>query len=250
MNQRREDPAASAGSSKWNAARAVLREAAAEAPAAFSTSFGAEDMVVLDLIARDGLAIGVFTLDTGRLPEETYALMQQVEERYGPSFGGRCFDTLYPDAGVLQELVARDGINGFYASVDKRKACCAARKVEPLARGLQGKRAWVTGLRAQQSPTRARLAARLPDEERGLTKFNPLHDWTEAEVWDYLRSRDVPYNALHDRSYPSIGCLPCTRAIAVGEAPRSGRWWWEHAETKECGLHPSNASIIRLRAVS
>ncbi len=225
-----------------DAALAVLRDAASLAPAAFSTSFGAEDMVVLDLIRRHQLRIDVFTLDTGRLPEETYALMQQVEERYG-----RCFDTLYPDQLALQRLVARDGINGFYACVENRKACCAVRKVEPLARALVGKRAWITGLRAQQSATRAQLAAREHDPVHELEKFNPLHDWSESQVWDYLRGNGVPYNALHDRFYPSIGCAPCTRAVAVGEDIRAGRWWWENAEGKECGLHPRGPKTIPIR---
>ena len=220
---------------RTDAALNLLREAAALAPAVFSTSFGAEDMVVLDLIARHRLPIGIFTLDTGRLPEETHALMQQVRERYG---AGAAFDTLFPDARALQDLVARNGSNGFYASIEQRKACCAVRKVEPLERGLRGRRAWVTGLRAQQSATRAALAPRQIDGARGLTKFNPLHDWSEADVWDYLRAHAVPYNVLHDRHYPSIGCAPCTRAIAVGEDLRAGRWWWENADTKECGLHP------------
>jgi phosphoadenosine phosphosulfate reductase len=235
-----------APAARTDSALALLREAAALAPAAFSTSFGAEDMVVLDLIARHDLPIGIFTLDTGRLPEETYALMQQVRERYGALLhgtpGGGAFDTLYPDAQALQQLVARDGINGFYESVDRRKACCAVRKVEPLERGLRGRRAWVTGLRAQQSATRATLAPREADAARGLTKFNPLHDWSEAEVWAYLREHGVPYNALHDRFYPSIGCAPCTRAVAVGEDLRAGRWWWENADGKECGLHPVAAA--------
>jgi phosphoadenosine phosphosulfate reductase len=230
---------------KTESALALLREAAAVAPAVFSTSFGAEDMVVLDLVRRHGLEIGIFTLDTGRLPEETYALLQQVRERYGD-----CYATLYPQAQALQDLVARNGINGFYESVEKRQACCAVRKVEPLERGLRGKRAWVTGLRAQQSAARARLAPREADPQRGLTKFNPLHDWSEAEVWAYLRGEGVPYNALHDRFYPSIGCAPCTRAIAVGEDIRAGRWWWENADTKECGLHTAGVQAIRLQKVA
>jgi phosphoadenosine phosphosulfate reductase len=224
---------------------AILRQAAALAPAAFSTSFGAEDMVVLDLLWRHELDIGIFTLDTGRLPEETYTLMRQVEERYG-----RCFDTLYPDARALQELVARNGINGFYDSLDNRKACCAVRKIEPLERGLAGKRAWVTGLRAQQAVTRAQLAPRETDPVRRLQKFNPLHDWTEAQVWGYLRANDVPYNALHDRHYPSIGCAPCTRAVAVGEDIRAGRWWWENPEAKECGLHAARPKTIAVQALA
>ncbi len=216
----------------------LLREAAALAPAVFSTSFGAEDMVVLDLIRRNELHIGIFTLDTGRLPEETYALMQAVQQRYG-----HCFDTLYPDPVALTLLVARNGVNGFYDSVDKRKACCGVRKVEPLARGLAGARAWVTGLRAQQSAARLQLAPRAADAVHGVEKFNPLHDWSEAQVWEYLRGNAVPYNALHDRFYPSIGCAPCTRAISAGEDVRAGRWWWESAGARECGLHaPGSAA--------
>ena len=226
-------------------ALALLRAAAAHGPAVFSTSFGAEDMVVLDLIRRNGLDIGLFTLDTGRLPEETYALMRVVEERYG-----RCVQTLFPDAAAVEALVAANGINGFRDSVDKRKACCAVRKLEPLARGLAGKRAWVTGLRAQQSPTRAGLPARETDAQRGLEKFNPLHDWSAAQVWDYLHGNGVPYNALHDRFYPSIGCAPCTRAIAAGEDLRAGRWWWENENAKECGLHPAARPAIGLQEIA
>ncbi|SPE34909.1 Thioredoxin-dependent 5'-adenylylsulfate reductase [Burkholderiales bacterium] len=226
-------------------ALAVLRDAARLAPAVFSTSFGAEDMVVLDLIRRHELDIGIFTLDTGRLPEQTYALMQQVEERYGA-----CLDTLYPDQDALQRLVSANGINGFYASVENRKACCAVRKVKPLARGLAAKRAWVTGLRAQQAVTRAQLQAREYDTVYCLEKFNPLFDWTEPQVWEYLRATQVPYNALHDRGYPSIGCAPCTRAIALGEETRAGRWWWESADTKECGLHGSVPRAIPLRELA
>ncbi|HYS14934.1 MAG TPA: phosphoadenylyl-sulfate reductase [Burkholderiaceae bacterium] len=228
-----------------DSALAVLRAAADLPPAAFSSSFGAEDMVVLDLIQRHALPISIFTLDTGRLPEETYALMQQVEERYG-----RCVTTFFPDAQGVQRLVAANGINGFYESVDKRKACCAVRKLEPLGRALAGKRAWVTGLRAQQSVTRAELALRETDAERGLEKFNPLADWSEADVWAYIRANDVPYNALHDRFYPSIGCAPCTRAITPGEDLRAGRWWWEQPENKECGLHIQDGKVSRLKTIA
>jgi phosphoadenosine phosphosulfate reductase len=228
-----------------DSALAVLRAAAELPPAAFSTSFGAEDMVVLDLIRRHALPIDTFTLDTGRLPEETYALMQQVEARYG-----RCVATYFPDAQAVQQLVAENGINGFYVSIDNRKACCAVRKLEPLGRALAGKRAWVTGLRAQQSVTRAELAQREFDRERGLDKFNPLADWSEADVWAYIRSNDVPYNALHDRFYPSIGCAPCTRAITPGEDLRAGRWWWENAENKECGLHIKDGKVTRLKDIA
>ncbi len=216
----------------------LLREAAGHAPAAFSSSFGAEDMVLLDLIRGHALPIQIFTLDTGRLPEATHALMQRVEERYG-----RCFTTYYPDAAGLARLVADDGANGFYQSVAARKRCCAVRKVEPLARALAGKAAWVSGLRADQSAERAGVAARAFDASYRLEKFNPLHDWSEADVWDAIRARQIPYNELHDRFYPSIGCAPCTRAVAVGEDARSGRWWWERGQTRECGLHASTPII-------
>ena len=209
-----------------------LREAARLRPAAFSTSFGVEDMVLLDLIHRQGLPIEKFTLDTGRLPEETYRLMQAVEQRYG-----RCVQVYFPDAGAVQQLVALNGINGFTESVAKRQACCGVRKLEPLRRALAGKAAWITGQRSVQSVTRGDLVPRAWDAERGLEKFNPLHDWSDDDVWDYIRAHDVPYNELHDRFYPSIGCAPCTRAIAAGEDLRAGRWWWENADTKECGLH-------------
>ncbi len=223
----------------------TLRAAAAAQPAAFSTSFGAEDMVVLDLVQRHALPIETFTLDTGRLPEETYALMQKVEARYG-----NVVASFFPRARAVQDLVAKNGINGFYDSVENRKACCAVRKLEPLARALAGKKAWVTGLRAQQSVTRAALAFREIDVERGLEKFNPLADWTEADVWAYLRANDVPYNALHDRFYPSIGCAPCTRAITPGEDLRAGRWWWENPESKECGLHVQDGKVSRLKTIA
>lgn len=226
-------------------ALATLRQAADLPPAAFSTSFGAEDMVVLDLIRRHALPIAIFTLDTGRLPEETYALMQKVEQRYG-----RCVATFFPDATAVQNLVAANGINGFYASIANRKACCAVRKLEPLGRALGGKRAWVTGLRAEQSVTRAGLAPRATDHERCIEKFNPLADWTESDVWAYIRTNDVPYNALHDRFYPSIGCAPCTRAITPGEDQRAGRWWWEQPENKECGLHVQDGKVTRLKDIA
>ena len=222
---------------KIASALTLLREAQALAPATFSSSFGAEDMVLLDLIRQHQLGISIFTLDTGRLPAETYALMQKVEEHYGP-----CFTTYFPQAQAVQTLVAKNGINGFYASVDNRKACCAVRKLESLQRALAGQKAWVTGLRAEQSITRHGLIASEDDTQYSVRKFNPLHDWSEPDVWAYLRANDVPYNALHDQFYPSIGCAPCTRAIAVGEDVRAGRWWWEAQDSKECGLHVASSS--------
>jgi phosphoadenosine phosphosulfate reductase len=219
-----------------DSALALLREAEAAGAAAFSTSFGAEDMVVLDLIGAHGLAIEVFTLDTGRLPEETHDLMRRAEDRYGP-----CFETYLPDAGALQTLLASDGANGFRDSVAQRKSCCAVRKIEPLRRALAGRAAWVTGLRAQQSAERAGVAARGFDAAFGVEKFSPLHDWSDAMVWAYVHAHGVPVNALHARSYPSIGCAPCTRAVRPGEDPRAGRWWWEQGANKECGLHARDA---------
>lgn len=230
---------------KTETALALLNEAAQLQPAAFSTSFGAEDMVVLDLIQRAALPIEIFTLDTGRLPEETYRLMQRVEERYG-----RCFKAYFPDAGAVEALVERNGVNGFYDSVENRKACCAVRKLAPLRRALAGKRAWVTGLRAQQSVTRADLAPREWDAQWQVEKINPLADWTEADVWNYIRSRGVPYNELHDRFYPSIGCAPCTRAITTGEDIRAGRWWWESPASKECGLHAKDGPAVRPQTIA
>jgi len=229
---------------KIESALALLREAAALAPAAFSTSFGAEDMVLLHLIRRNELAIRIFTLDTGRLPAETHALMQKIEQVYGPSF-----ETWFPDAAGLQQLVAADGANGFYQSIDARKRCCGVRKVEPLGRALAGTAAWVTGLRSGQSAERASVAGRASDETYRLQKFSPLHDWSEAQVWEFIRAHDVPYNELHDRFYPSIGCDPCTRAVSVGEDPRAGRWWWENGQTRECGLH-ARPAVVRLKEIA
>ncbi len=232
-------------SARVESALDLLRAAAALPRAAFSTSFGAEDMVVLDLIRRHDLPIDVFTLDTGRLPEETLGLMQGIGEVFG-----RCFETFYPDTESVQALVRERGINGFYASIENRKACCEVRKVEPLKRALSGRQAWVTGLRTQQGVSRADLPARSREETYGLEKFNPLYDWTEQQVWQYIRDGSVPYNELHDRHYPSIGCAPCTRAIAVGEDVRAGRWWWENPETKECGLHARPTATIPIRVAA
>ncbi len=216
-----------------DAALQALRAAKAEFPSiAFANSFGAEDMVLTDLIHAHGLGIDMFSLDTGRLPPETYTLMADVEARYSTRLA-----VFFPDAAAVESYVREHGVNAFYGSVDLRKACCRVRKVEPLRRALAGRAAWITGLRAAQSATRTELAPREYDAAFGIEKFNPLADWSEAEVWAYIRIHNVPYNALHDQFYPSIGCAPCTRAIAVGEDIRAGRWWWEDASLKECGLH-------------
>ena len=201
-------------------------------PAVFASSLGAEDQVLTDIIAKSGLPITIFSLDTGRLPAETYDLIAAVEKRYGFKL-----KVYYPRHDAVENLVRSNGINAFYESVEQRKACCHVRKVEPLKRALAGNKAWITGLRAQQAATRNGLPVREFDAGNGLEKFNPLSDWTEQEVWAYIRQHEVPYNALHDKHYPSIGCAPCTRAVAKGEDIRAGRWWWENPESKECGLH-------------
>jgi len=203
----------------------------------FANSFGAEDMVLTDIIlnyqaSAKNLGIEIFSLDTGRLPAETYDLMAAVEKHYNTKL-----KVFFPKAEAVETYVNTHGINAFYESVDLRKACCHMRKVDPLQRALKGKKAWVTGMRAEQSATRVNLPVREFDNGNQLEKFNPLSDWTEQEVWAYIRLNEVPYNKLHDQFYPSIGCAPCTRAIAMGEDVRAGRWWWEDPTNKECGLH-------------
>ena len=218
---------------KAAAAKALLADIAGNwSPAAFANSLGAEDMVLTDLIVKAKLPIEIFSLDTGRLPLETYDLMGEVQKHYKLKL-----KVYFPQSEEVESFVRNHGINAFYESVTLRKACCYARKVEPLGRALAGKRAWITGMRAEQAATRTALSTREYDEGNGLEKFNPLADWSEKEVWTYIKQHAVPYNALHDRFYPSIGCAPCTRAISLGEDVRSGRWWWENPESKECGLH-------------
>lgn len=209
-------------------------------PTALASSFGAEDMVVLDLIARDGLAIGIFTLDTGRLPLETHDLVAQVRDRYGLDI-----EIFAPWPGSVDSYVEQYGIDGFYDSVDARKGCCNVRKVEPLRRALAARRGWITGLRREQAESRASVEEVQQDPVTGKWKFSPLADWSNDDVWEYLRANRVPYNALHDRGYPSIGCEPCTRAVKPGEYPRAGRWWWEDAGArKECGLHEIRVKVL------
>ena len=202
------------------------------APATFANSYGAEDMVLTDLIAKNFPAIEIFSLDTGRLPQETYELMAQTTLHYK-----RKTKIYFPETAAVEQYVKLNGINGFYDSQAQRKDCCHVRKVEPLKRALAGKKAWITGLRREQAPTRKDLSDSEFDKDNSLQKFNPLIDWTEQDVWDYIKQFEVPYNALHDKGFPSIGCAPCTRAIKPGEDVRAGRWWWEDAQQKECGLH-------------
>jgi phosphoadenosine phosphosulfate reductase len=203
----------------------------AQSPTAFACSFGAEDMVLLDAIARHARKIEVFTLDTGRLPEETHALFETVRDKYPIAIR-----TYFPDASTVEAWIEQNGPNAFYKSVAQRQQCCHIRKVEPLQRALAGKKSWVTGLRREQSAARHTLERETWDDANGLIKINPLLEWTNDDVWDYIKVNGVPYNALHDRGYPSIGCAPCTRAVQPGEDIRAGRWWWE-STSKECGLH-------------
>lgn len=211
---------------------AVLEAAQAHGPAVHTNSFGPEGVVLTHLITCHAPAIRTVSLDTGRLPEETYAVAEALRRRYGVDI-----DWYYPDADTLRAFTHRHGVNAFYDGVELRRACCAIRKVEPLVRALSGHRAWVTGRRRDQSQHRSALPEREWDEQRGILKFNPLTEWNEADVWAFIRAHDIPYNALHDRHFPSIGCAPCTRAVTVGEEARAGRWWWEQDGPRECGLH-------------
>lgn len=202
----------------------------------FTTSFGLEDQMVTHAIARSGAAIEIVTLDTGRLFAETYDVWAATEERYGLRIAA-----FYPNADAVEALVARQGVNGFYEGLDARKSCCDVRKVEPLGRALAGAAGWVTGLRAGQSAARQATPFAEVDAARGLIKLNPIHDWDAATLSDNIRALEIPYNALHDRGFPSIGCQPCTRAVRVGEHERAGRWWWEQSD-QECGLHVARPS--------
>lgn len=211
----------------------------------YSNSLGAESMVLTDIIWTHLPQIEIFSIDTGRLHEETYRLLDRLQHAYG-----RTVRVVYPDARELERLVARQGMNGFYDSLEARLACCRIRKVEPFRRAIAGFPAWITGVRHEQSPARALLSAEEWDAEYGLYKVSPLLGWSEGEVWQYIRARGLPYNPLHDRQYPSIGCSPCTRAIQPGESRRAGRWWWEQAESRECGLHPRHPAAAAVAQAS
>ncbi len=206
-------------------------------PVTFANSFGAEDMVLVDLICTEKLPIEIFTLDTGRWPEETHVLLEDTRRRYGCEI-----NVYFPDTTAMEDFARANGSNSFCDGIDQRRACCRVRKVEPLRRALTGKAGWITGLRREQTPTRQALAISEWDKANGLPKFNPLTDWTNDEVWTYICKFDVPYNTLHDEGYPKIGCAPCTRAIKAGEDIRASRWWWENPEEKECSLHPGKVA--------
>lgn len=200
--------------------------------AAFSTSLSIEDQVITHMLAVINSNIKIFTLDTGRLPNETYSLIEKTKERYNIKI-----KIYFPDYKHVEKLVNQKGINLFYESIENRKECCRVRKIEPLKRALKNIKVWVTGLRREQSITRQKIELIEYDANYKVIKLNPLYDWTESRVWEYIRKHNIPYNSLYDKNYLSIGCAPCTRAIQPGEDIRAGRWWWEHPETKECGLH-------------
>jgi phosphoadenosine phosphosulfate reductase len=201
---------------------------------AMACSFQAEESVLIDTMHRlRGSDFRVFTLDTGRLNQETYDCMDAMRERYGIEV-----EVFFPDAAAVEKMVRQHGLNLFYRAVEFRKLCCNVRKVEPLGRALKHLDAWMTGLRREQAVTRGEVRkVEIDKSHGGIAKINPLVDWSHKQVWDYIRENKVPYNKLHDQGYPSIGCAPCTRAVKRGEDIRAGRWWWENPETKECGLH-------------
>lgn len=203
-----------------------------------ASSLAAEDMVLTHAILSRSAPIGIFSLNTGRLHAETVGMIDRVRERYGYEI-----EQFHPQAEAVDEYAKSHGLNAFYESVELRKRCCEIRKVEPLNRALSGVDAWVTGQRREQSVTRAELHEEEHDASRNIAKYNPLAEWTEGEVWAYLKRFDVPVNPLHARGYPSIGCEPCTRAVRPGEDSRAGRWWWESRDSKECGLHVSVSTI-------
>jgi len=198
----------------------------------FATSLGAEDQVITYMLSKIDKSAHIITLDTGRVFPETYDLLHRTNNRYGVSI-----KSYYPDTTQVEEMVNTKGINLFYESIENRKLCCHVRKIVPLRRALKGMDAWITGLRREQSVTRTDLKVVEWDAANGLIKVNPLLEWSEAQIWDFIKLNDIPYNKLHDQGFPSIGCQPCTRAIEKGEDLRAGRWWWEMPDSKECGLH-------------
>ncbi|WP_323595749.1 phosphoadenylyl-sulfate reductase [Aliarcobacter butzleri] len=199
---------------------------------ALSSSLAAEDQVLTDILLKKDKNASIFTLDTGRLHPETYDVMDATNLKYGIKI-----DVFFPDNENVQKLYKTQGVNGHYESIENRKNCCNIRKIEPLKRALKDVEVWVTGLRASQSVTRTDMPLVEWDENFNVIKVNPLINWSQEDVWDYIKTNKVPYNKLHDQRFPSIGCAPCTRAIKDGEDIRAGRWWWENPEHKECGLH-------------
>ncbi|MDF2768620.1 MAG: putative reductase [Nitrososphaeraceae archaeon] len=201
---------------------------------ALASSFGAEDVILIDMMVKiNKEKAKIFTLDTGRLNQETYDVMDAIRKKYDIQI-----EVYFPEQRETEEMVKIKGMNLMYESVENRKLCCEIRKVHPLNRALSKLDGWITGLRREQAITRANIYKLEIDSSHGnIAKINPLADWTNEMIWDYIHKNNVPYNKLHDSGYPSIGCEPCTRAVHRGEDPRAGRWWWENATQKECGLH-------------
>lgn len=218
---------------KTPAASLQLLSSRFEGSIVFSTSFGIEDQAISHMIFEQKLPVEVFTLDTGRMFTETYSTWRQTLETYNQPL----IKAYYPNAEALQEFVSAKGPNSFYESVENRKQCCHIRKVEPLQRALKGKKIWITGLRAEQSPNRQGMTQFEWDESNQIIKYHPILHWTWDELKAFIQQNHVPYNVLHDKGFVSIGCAPCTRAIRPGEDFRAGRWWWEDNSKKECGLH-------------
>lgn len=207
----------------------------------FSSSLGLEDQVISDAIFSQDLPINVFTLDTGRLFQETYKVLDDTQRQYA-----KPIQIISPNHQALEAYVSAEGVNALYQSIDSRKRCCFVRKLEPLARGLEGADVWITGVRAAQSSHRADMTLFEWDDARQLVKFNPLLKWSSKALWEYIVDHQVPFNELHKKGFPSIGCAPCTRAISVGEDERAGRWWWEQGGAQECGLHDRAVDISAL----
>lgn len=212
----------------------ILKEAVElfDSKISFATSLGAEDQIITYMLAKSGKPVPIFTLDTGRVFPESYDLLHRTVNRYGMHI-----KSYYPDTDQVEDMVNTKGINLFYESIENRKLCCHVRKIVPLRRALLGMDAWITGLRRDQSVTRTDLKIVEWDSANGLIKINPLLEWSEEQVWDFIKLNNIPYNKLHELGFPSIGCQPCTRAIEKGEDLRAGRWWWEMPDSKECGLH-------------
>jgi len=207
---------------------------------ALASSLGAGDQVLTAMLLKASPQAHIFTIDTGRLHQETYDTMEQTSQKYNLKY-----EVLFPNQADIASLVGENGPNLFYESVPKRKLCCQVRKIKPLTQHLSTLQAWICGLRKDQSVTRTAIAKIEWDSAFGLLKINPLADWSQEQVWSYIGQNNIPYNKLHDQNFPTIGCLPCTRAVEAGEDIRAGRWWWEEPEHKECGLHIQNGKLVR-----
>lgn len=228
---------------KWRRLVATLSTLSQQHPdLVFASSLAAEDMVITHAIATAELPIDIITLDTGKLPAQTVAMLSRVTQRYGVTV-----KVLRPEEDAVRTYVAEHGEFAFYESIALRKACCAIRKVEPLRRALAGRSAWLTGQHRDQSDARALLQESEHDAVFGLRKYNPLASWNHSHIWAVIRAFDIPYNPLHDQGYPSIGCEPCTRAVRPAEHRRAGRWWWEQTDSRECGLHQNNVAVAKTK---